>query len=223
MTDTHNIPCEKQMTIYHIPTKKVGSSGNLKQRMSNQGHTLDDCEILHEIEPNTMSYRAVWELECSEQARLGYKVELENNWKQFLRSHTSNATRDPAVRAKISASSLKRMACPKARANLSDKAKKQWAGQSGENNPMSCPKVRAKISAAKTGSNNPNFGSKAHNAKTYNILTLDGDLFAYTDDPSGFTKEHGLAKQGLNNCASPKCSQRHITLNGIKYTVEYAD
>jgi hypothetical protein len=177
--------CPKPMTIYHIVGKKVGSSSNLKRRMSNQGYTVDDCEVLHEIEPNTMPYRAIWELECQEQARLGYQVEHEQNWKIFLRQHTNHNTKDPAVRAKMSAIQ-------------SD------GRQAGSNNPMYGRTGEANPMFGRTGEASPTFSIKPPNTKAYNILNLDGDLFAYTDDPTGFAKQHGLHKGALRECANPR-------------------
>lgn len=94
--------CPKTIHIYHIPTQKVGSSCNLKERMSSQGYNLDDCEVLHTIEPDTMTYRDIWELEQQEASERGYFVENESHYQQFLRQHTNNTSKDPAVRAKMS-------------------------------------------------------------------------------------------------------------------------
>jgi hypothetical protein len=98
MTDTHNKPCEKQMTIYHIKGHKVGSSCDLQRRLkSNQRRVLKSqnleetsIEVLHTIKPNTLTYREVWELEQECARERGYNVESENHYLLFLRSHTNN-------------------------------------------------------------------------------------------------------------------------------------
>ena len=97
---------------------------------------------------------------------------------------------------------------------------------SGQNHPMfgkHLTEAQKKAnSVAMSGENNPMYGIKPAHAKAYNIFTLDGDLFAFVDDPVGLAKQHGIPKDALRNCANPKNRQRHIKINNTKYTVEYA-
>ena len=119
------------------------------------------------------------------------------------------------------------------REKLSDSSKKQWEdpevreSMSGSNHHMfnktHSVDTKQRQSIANSGKKNPMFGIKPANVKTYNILALDGSLFTQTDDPTCFEKEHGLATQALSHSANPNNTRRYITINGEKYTVEYAD
>ena len=67
--------------IYHIPNVKIGMSMRVKERLRDQGYTLDDAEILEEYDD--MDFAAVRELEL--QREYGYKVDTARyNYERYL-------------------------------------------------------------------------------------------------------------------------------------------
>ena len=90
MTNIDSPICDKDITIYHIPDFKIGSTCNLKARLKRQNYTVDDCEVVEVIPAGAMRLRLVWETEQYYAERFGYEPENEGHWATFLRSHTEN-------------------------------------------------------------------------------------------------------------------------------------
>lgn len=187
MNNTNTIQdsiCDKDVTVYLIPGKKVGSTNNLKRRMAQQGFSVDDCEVLEVIPAGTMTYRSVWIREQALAVQNGFGPEHAGNWQTFYRQHTNPCTNDPAVRAKLSEAKSngavagknnpmygKELSAEhKARISAAHKGKviseetraKMSAAKSGSNHPFygktHSEETLAKLSASKVGSNHPQFG-----------------------------------------------------------------
>jgi hypothetical protein len=215
--------CPREIKIYHVFGRKVGSTSNLPNRMRSQSIKEGAYEVLATLPANELTYREVWETEQDYAVMKGFEPEHEGHYQTFLRQHTNPITKDPAVRGKMSAT--------RSDGRMAGKNNPMF-GRTGSKNPMFGRTGEANSMFGKTGSNHPifgrtgeacpRFGIKPANTKSYNIFTLDGSLFAYTDDPAGFAKQHGLYRNALTASANPKSKQRYIKINNIKYTVAYS-
>ena len=233
--DDHQVICNKEITIYHVPSVKVGSTSNLKKRMSNQSIPLDEVEILKIIPANTMTYREVWLLEQKEAKKRGYSVEHEGNWKTFYNAHTSPAARDPDVlekiiKAKSTPEEKKRMskqakklwADPEFKKMRSDQTKKRWADpeyqkfQSEQTKKrMADPEKKAELSAILSdgrmaGFNNPH-------AKTANVYNREDKLIAAGVCIEVYARENGYGPASLQTTARADRSKPHNWKTNIHF------
>ena len=191
--DDHHILCDKEITIYHIPKLKVGSSSRLKARLKQQGYCLDDCEILHTIKADTTTYRKVWELEQQEAEKRGYAVENEGNWATFYNAHTNNCLKDADVLAKL----VKAKNTPEYKKRKSDKATAQW----------SCQKARAELSA--TLSDGRRAGFKNSHAKTANVYNRKDEIVAAGVCLNVYARENNYDPSTLQATARADRSKPH--------------
>jgi hypothetical protein len=195
--DNHQTICNKTIQIYHIKNVKVGSSSQVETRLKQQGYQVDDCEILHTIEPNTMAYRDVWELEQSESADRGYYVEQEQNWQIFLRQHTNHNTKDADVLAKL----VKAKNTPENKQRMSEQTKKQWA----------CPEKKAGMIA--TLSDGRMAGFKNSQAKPANVYNREDELKASGVCISVWCRENGYGVGSLSKTAQADRSKPSTAKN----------
>jgi|TARA_B110000908_G_scaffold169925_1_gene228154 hypothetical protein len=85
-------PITKEVSIYHIKGKKVGSSSDLSNRLARQGSTVDspEVEILCTMpaSPKNILWD-VWLFEQVEALKRGYKMEHAGNLATFIYAHTN--------------------------------------------------------------------------------------------------------------------------------------
>jgi hypothetical protein len=82
----------REVTIYEIPSHKVGMTTRLNRRLKEQGNP--DYRIVQVIPPNTLTVRECWEHEQDWAATLGYETETENNW-ALVEGNKTNVRRPP--------------------------------------------------------------------------------------------------------------------------------
>lgn len=228
---------EYDMYIYHVFDRKVGSTKNIKRRMSSQCIREGEFEILQTITAGALTYREIWEIEQEYSGLMGYKPENEGHWQTFYRTHTNPPANDPEAMAKLSAATKASMT-PERRAKHSAATKasmtperlaRMSASMTGEKHPMwgkaRSAETRSKISVAMSGENNPLWGktpssdtrakisaSKTginnYNAKLANIYCYyTNKLIAENVVMSIWAKENGYHKSNLSGTATGRLKQ----------------
>ena len=71
--------CSYEMVIYHVPDVKVGSTNDLKTRLSAQKLRLEDVEILLKVPAYSATRNHVWNMEQMNARMLGLRSEHEGN------------------------------------------------------------------------------------------------------------------------------------------------
>ena len=71
--------CSYEMVIYHVPNVKVGSTNDLKTRLSAQKLRLEDVEILLKVPAYSATRNHVWNMEQMNARMLGLPSEHEGN------------------------------------------------------------------------------------------------------------------------------------------------
>ena len=91
--------CTVDVFIYLIPGVKVGSAYNPEQRISRQGYSPDDAEILYRIIGNTTSFNHVWAMEQIAARLYGFRDEHQGQRKAVNRVRASGKVKN--VRAYV--------------------------------------------------------------------------------------------------------------------------
>ena len=71
--------CSYKMVIYHVRGVKVGSTNDLKTRLSAQKLRLEDVEILFNVPANSATRNEVWNMEQMSARMLGLPFENEGH------------------------------------------------------------------------------------------------------------------------------------------------
>ena len=71
--------CPHEMVIYHVPKVKVGSTNDLKTRLSAQKLRLEDVEILLTVPANSATRNHIWRMEQMNARMLGLPLENEGH------------------------------------------------------------------------------------------------------------------------------------------------
>ncbi|MDG1738586.1 MAG: hypothetical protein P8H92_11575 [Paracoccaceae bacterium] len=58
---------------------------------------------------------------------------------------------------------------------------------------------------------------------TYVLTNCETGATTTVSEAGQFERKHDLYQSALSKCANPKQSRKHVTVNGVKHTVAYAD